>query len=111
MRQKRIVKPYTAAEIADICNLYYNDEMTAAEIAEITGRTTSAIKQVVMKNRRDEKDAPPKENPVKIHENREQLTPREMIKALYDMGYRIENNQLICYQKQVVKLQDIINNG
>lgn len=38
-----------------------------------------------------------------------EMTPREMIKKLYDMGYRIENNQLVCIQKVVVKLQDILN--
>jgi hypothetical protein len=37
------------------------------------------------------------------------MTPREMIKALYNLGYRIENNQLVCYVKQTVKIQDIIN--
>ena len=40
-----------------------------------------------------------------------QMSPREMIKALYDMGYRIENNQLVCYVKQRVNLSDIITEG
>lgn len=35
--------------------------------------------------------------------------PRELIKRLYDLGYRIENNQLICIVKQVVNLRDVIN--
>ena len=38
-----------------------------------------------------------------------EMTPREMIKKLYDLGYRIENNKLVCIQKVVVKLNDIIN--
>ena len=46
--------------------------------------------------------------PVSIVRSKE-LQPREMIKKLYDMGYRIENNQLVCYQKVVVKVNDIIN--
>jgi len=32
-----------------------------------------------------------------------------MIKHLYNLGYRIENNQLVCYTKNVVKIQDIIH--
>ena len=32
-----------------------------------------------------------------------------MIKYLYDRGYRIEDNTLVCLVKQKVKLQDIIN--
>ena len=35
--------------------------------------------------------------------------PRDMIKYLYDMGYRIEDNKLVCLVKQVVNLKDIIN--
>lgn len=36
------------------------------------------------------------------------MSPRDMIKKLYDMGYRIEDNRLVCYVKQTVKLSDII---
>ena len=36
------------------------------------------------------------------------MTPREMIAALYGLGYRIENNQLVCYQKITVNVKDII---
>lgn len=34
---------------------------------------------------------------------------RDMIKHLYNMGYRIENNQLVVLQKVPVKINDIIN--
>ena len=36
---------------------------------------------------------------------------RELIKNLYDRGYRIENGKLICIVHQVVNIKDIINNG
>ena len=49
------------------------------------------------------------ESPVASTVRTKELQPREMIKKLYDMGYRIENNQLVCYQKVVVKVNDIIN--
>ena len=35
--------------------------------------------------------------------------PREMIKHLYKLGYRIENNGLYVITRQQVKLGDIIN--
>ena len=35
---------------------------------------------------------------------------RDMIKHLYDMGYRIKDNQLICLVPQVVNVKDIIGN-
>ena len=37
------------------------------------------------------------------------MTYRDMIKALYDAGYRIEDNQVVCYVRQVVKIGDIVN--
>ena len=37
------------------------------------------------------------------------FTAREMIKHLYNMGYRIDNNQLVVLQKVPVKVNDIIN--
>lgn len=37
------------------------------------------------------------------------FSPRELIKNLYDRGYRIENGRLICIVHQVVNLKDIIN--
>ena len=47
--------------------------------------------------------------PRPIGQPNKEMTPREMIKRLYDLGYRIENNQLVCYQRVQVKIQDIIN--
>ena len=38
-----------------------------------------------------------------------ELTPRERIKKLYDLGYRIKDNKLVFIQAVEVKLQDIIN--
>ena len=34
---------------------------------------------------------------------------RDMIKYLYDLGYRIEDGKLVCLVKQTVNLKDIIN--
>lgn len=35
--------------------------------------------------------------------------PRDIIKHLYKLGYRIENNKLVCMVKQTVNMRDIIN--
>jgi len=35
--------------------------------------------------------------------------PRDIIKHLYDLGYRIEDGKLVCIVKQTVNLKDIIN--
>ena len=35
--------------------------------------------------------------------------PRDMIKYLYNLGYRIEDGKLVCLVKQVVNLKDIVN--
>ena len=48
---------------------------------------------------------------VKVVEPAKPMSPREMIKKLYDLGYRIENNQLVCYVRQKVNMEDIISGG
>jgi predicted transcriptional regulator len=104
---------------------------SASEIANEVGRTTASIRSFLEREYRDQRytkkfnldnvdkpvqvkpDTPaPKftmEAPQKHEERAKELSPREMIKKLYDMGYRIENNQLVCYQKVVVKVNDILN--
>ena len=37
------------------------------------------------------------------------FTPREIIKHLYDLGYRIEDDRIVLVQKTVIKIGDIIN--
>ena len=37
------------------------------------------------------------------------FTPREIIKHLYDLGYRIENNKLYVVTRREVKLSDVCN--
>lgn len=103
---------------------------STSEIAKEVGRTKASINSFLGREYRDQRYtkkfnldnvdgtaqkpiAPaPKftmEAPQKHEERAKELSPREMIKKLYDMGYRIENNQLVCYQKVVVKVNDILN--
>ena len=37
------------------------------------------------------------------------FTPREIIKYLYGLGYRIENNKLFLYTREEVNLHSVIN--
>ena len=46
--------------------------------------------------------------PSPVVEKTKTMTPREMIKYLYNQGYRIENNQLVCYVRTPVNVKDII---
>ena len=52
--------------------------------------------------------SPPKETSVK-EKTLKDFSAREMIKHLYNLGYRIEDNKLVCYVKQAVNVKDIIN--
>ena len=113
----------TQEDIQMIVNLY-NAGKTAEETAEVTGRTKHAIHQRIylLKKAGQITDKPnnlPQSrklrptgviHPVEREEEpvKKEMTPRDMIKALYDLGYRIEDNHLVCYVKQTVKLQDII---
>lgn len=103
---------------------------SASEIAKEVGRTRASVQSFLDREYRDhhytkkfnldnvdaaaQKPIAPApkfsmEAPQKHEERAKELSPREMIKKLYDMGYRIENNQLVCYQKVVVKVNDILN--
>lgn len=113
MKPAKTYRPFTPEENNKIQRLY-DEGKTAKEIGEAIGRTTGSVNQQIYKMRKaaGENDTKPigllhKDTPVKEKE----LTPRQMIKKLYDLGYRIENNQLVCYTKNVVKIQDIIHGG
>lgn len=114
-RTANTFKPYSKEELETITKLY-DEGHTAAEIAELTDRTTASIYTTLSKIRKGKMtpgQAAAKTQTVETiapSKSRE-LSPREMIKKLYDLGFRIENNQLVCYVKQTIKLQDIIQNG
>ena len=126
---KNTRKPYTTEEIKTILEMRSRG-CSYKEISEKTGRTPHALSQLVSNDKRTgcysnliAKKAELKVGGIKVAEVPEsaiekpkdesrpvqEMTPRQMIKKLYDLGYRIENNQLVCTIKQVVKIQDIIN--
>ncbi len=127
-------KAYTDVEIAEIKS-YLKDGCNNSEIAELTGRSLKAIQQLVLRmgwthgrfNEEPKKVEPvPKQkielvevNPMpktmiedhepKMEKTLKDFAPREIIKHLYNLGYRIEDNKLVCIVKQAVNLRDIIN--
>lgn len=110
------VKVLTDEEVAIILR-GLKEGTPQSEIARMLGRPTSTVASVIRLERlggvysaRLIKQGP---KPSVMESQKEltppkELTPGEMIKRLYDMGYRIENNKIVCYVKQVVNLSDII---
>lgn len=114
MKPVRTYRPFTPEENKQIERLV-GEGKTVKQIAQIVGRTAGSVSQQIFRMRKATGENNPKQigllrtdaPTVKLIE----LTPRQMIKKLYDLGYRIENNQLVCYTKNVVKIQDIIHGG
>ena len=98
---------------------YRRNGFTFTEISKIVGVPNSTVRYTLKNNPSEMKPVektidnhtnntpmPPKtNNPVKA--SLSDFQPCDLIKHLYNPGYRIENNQLIF--KQTVNLKDIIN--
>ena len=112
-------KKYTVEEIFTIAEMKRNGA-TAREIAEKLGRTPKAISLYLMHQRQKfgqsaptRTDKEPKEVQPAVApkaKTLEDFPPREMIKHLYNLGYRIEGDELWFVQKTRVKLGDILQN-
>ena len=123
-------KDYTTTELAEIKG-YLKDGCNYAEIGELMGRSRKAIEQLALHQgwtRGRFKESSDNVAPVwktTVVETEQELKkiepalvkektlfdfkPRDMIKHLYNLGYRIEDNKLVCIVKQVVNVKDIIN--
>ena len=122
-------KDFTTTEISEICS-YLKDGCTYAEIGELMGRTKKSIQNLVYRNRwtdgriktvsttHEALDMVPETKTPKIlvedhspviEKTLRDFTPREIIKYMYELGYRIEDNQLVCIVKQKVNVKVIIN--
>ena len=69
------------------------------DIAKEAGRSVAAIQSLLYKKDR---------RPEGMKDQKPMPTPREMIKALYERGYRIRNNELYVIREEKVNLYDII---
>lgn len=128
-------KDLTTTELNEIKSLL-NEKLTYAEIGELLGRSERSVSNAVQRHHlkdglKASTTATPKawesdivkttiENTNKPHEvpmppvakkekTLKDFNPRDIIKYMYDLGYRIENNELVCMVKQKVNLKDIIN--
>ena len=123
-------KDYTTNELAEIKG-YLKDGCSLAEIAELMGRSKKSIENTVLRQgwtrgrfRESSDNAVPvwkttvveteqelkKNEPVPVKEKTLfDFKPRDIIKHMYNLGYRIEDNKLVCIVKQVVNVKDIIN--
>lgn len=127
-------RPYSEDELKTILHLYYNKNKTLKQVAAATGRSVKAIQNTVHRNKDmvpdknyvipvltsvDNKEkiesiiarsnSPVEQKPVVEQPKQMQLSPREMIKHLYSLGYRIKNNELVVLVEQKVNIKDIIN--
>ena len=89
-----------STEEADKIIMLHNNGVTTKEIAAQMGRTDRAIYQFLYDRRKREAKIgrevkPDGEVPQPEVNNRKEMSARDMIKALYNMGYRIENNKLV----------------
>lgn len=113
-------KFYTTTELAEIKG-YLKDGCSYDEIAELMGRSKKSIENTIQRQgwTRGRFNNNAVEPPVQKRTIVEQTSvkektlkdfpAREMIKYLYNLGYRIEDNKLVCYVKQAVNVKDIIN--
>lgn len=88
---------------------YYTKRFPDKEMAKTVSLTVGGVEVAKVPEETIER----KEQPVKNVEKVREMTQREMIKKLYDDGYRIEGTdwRLVCYVKQSVNLKDIVTNG
>lgn len=123
-------RPYSVDELKTILHLYYNKNKTIKQVATATGRSMKAIQNVVHRNKSmvpdknyvipiptkeeivdlfEKSSSPVEKKPAVEQPKQIQLSPREMIKHLYSLGYRIKNNELVVLVEQKVNIKDIIN--
>ena len=127
------VVEFKTTEIEEIKG-YLRDGLTYAEVGELMSRTKKSISNLATRmgwtngrlggnqlksgrlpaNRESllEKSEPVIEQKQEVQVKEKTLKDfpaREMIKYLYNLGYRIEDNKLVCYVKQAVNVKDIIN--
>ena len=97
------------------------DGKSFAEIAGAVGREEKAVTKRFYHKNKEYKEfkikmykettpaVPPKTVTVVKEKTLDDFSPRDIIKHLYNLGYRIENNALVYYSKQYIKLNDIVN--
>ncbi len=109
---------YTNDEWQRMMKMRYEGK-SMKEIADAIGRLESAVsKRFALKSKEYKEykikmyteNTPAVPPPASTKEKTlSDFSPRDIIKHLYNLGYRIENNALVYYSKQYIKLNDIVN--
>ena len=84
-----------------------DQDLTNKEIAELIGTETKRVENY-FKNLK-KKAAPIPQVPAKPEKTLDDFQPRELIKHLYKLGYRIDRDGLYVITRQKVNLQSVIN--
>lgn len=100
----RDYKKFTQQELLKLSDMHKAGK-SYTEIAEELGRSFNSVRNKICKSDMARRTVPV---PAASRPTCE-MSPREMIKKLYDMGYRIKDNKLYVIRPVEVKLQDIIN--
>lgn len=113
---------YSQKELEDLVKMH-DQGATNKEIAEMLGRSEGSVATKLWQLKKTrvavKKEAPapaiatpqPMTKTVVIPAKQKTLddfTPREMIQHLWKMGYRIEDGKLVCYQRMVVNMGDVL---
>ena len=130
MNTSKLDSPYSDWEWEEMQKMR-KEGKTYREIAEKFGRTAGAVYMkfyaesgrkrkmeiekkhkvnVIIPGDEPKKEAPVVQPPKPVREKAlHDFTPREIIRHLYEIGYRIEDGQLIVIEKKVVNLMSVIN--
>lgn len=121
-----VFTPETIEEIKEYrkAGFTYSEISKIVNIKESTIRTYFCQNHITTKNETGKDTTPVHEDKPVINSTVSVMPPkadtsskptlkdfqaRDMIKYLYNLGYRIEDNKLVCYVKQTVNVKDIIN--
>ena len=103
------MKRWTTEEITTIASMRAEGK-PYREIAEAIGRSKHSVEQYASSLRKGTALSAEKESPAREKQKTlDDFTPRQMIRKLYEMGYRIEGNELILIEKHVVNIFSILN--
>ena len=105
---------FTKEEIAQVIELK-EAGLSTADIAEMLGRNPNQIKDLLFRLKKKETTQSKDDvtvsvpTPPKSEKTLKDFDPRDMLKQLYDLGYRIDEKGIYVMVKQYVNLKSIIN--
>ena len=107
LNNKRIMNntKWTDEEISIMLDMKQKS-YTDLQIGEVVGRTAAAVSYKLSELRK--KGAVAASGSGAKPATLSDFSPRDMIKYLYNLGYRIENNQLVFWERKVVNIKDVV---